>query len=46
MIRVAALAGGRSDPSARLRVRQYIPPLREAGIHVHEYVPPLGKSDQ
>jgi glycosyltransferase involved in cell wall biosynthesis len=35
-MRVCAFTGGKNVPSARLRVRQYIPRLREFGIEVRE----------
>lgn len=38
-MRVAALTGGKNVPSARFRVRQLIPYLHQAGIHVTEFVP-------
>jgi glycosyltransferase involved in cell wall biosynthesis len=37
MLKVAAYTGGRNVPSARFRVRQYIPALHRAGIEVREY---------
>jgi glycosyltransferase involved in cell wall biosynthesis len=43
MIRVAALTSGKNVPSARLRVRQHIEPLKRAGIHVQEFVPAIDK---
>ncbi|MBI1920105.1 MAG: glycosyltransferase [Geobacter sp.] len=42
MIRVAAYTPGRHTPSARFRVRQYLPFFKKAGIEVHEYVPREG----
>ena len=41
-MRVAAYTGGPTVPSARARVRQYIAPLSELGIHVEEYPLPWG----
>ena len=41
-LRVAAFTGGAAQPSARLRVRQYIAPLAGLGIAVHESWPGLG----
>jgi len=48
MFRVSAYTGGKSDPSARFRVRQYIPALRNLGVDVHDrpsyfgsYPPPI-----
>ena len=41
-MRVAAYTGGPNVPSARMRVRQYIAPLGELGIHVQEYPLPWG----
>lgn len=38
-MRVAAFTGGDSFPSARFRVRQYIPNLRRRGILLDEYYP-------
>lgn len=43
MIRVDALTSGPHVPSARFRVRQYVPPLRELGIDVHERALPFSK---
>lgn len=37
MIRVAAFTGGVSVPSARFRVRQYVPALRRLGVRVDEF---------
>lgn len=42
-MRIAALTTGRTDPSARFRVRQHIEPLGRAGIDVTEYVPRIDK---
>jgi glycosyltransferase involved in cell wall biosynthesis len=41
-LRVAAFTGGKSVPSARFRVRQYIEPLDRLGIAVQERWPSLG----
>ena len=41
-MRLAALTGGVSVPSSRLRVRQYIPALRGEGINVEEFVSGFG----
>jgi glycosyltransferase involved in cell wall biosynthesis len=43
MIEVAALTSGAVVPSARFRVRQHIPALREAGLRVHEFVPAVSR---
>jgi glycosyltransferase involved in cell wall biosynthesis len=43
MIRVAALTGSRDDPSSRFRVRQFLAPLRRAGIEAVEYHPWVSK---
>lgn len=43
ILKVAALTGGRDVPSARFRVRQLIPALRESGVHVHEFIPRVSK---
>lgn len=43
MTRVAAFTGGMSVPSARFRIRQYIPALRREGIEVEEFVSGFGK---
>ena len=43
MIRIAAFTGGLSVPSARFRVRQYIPALRREGIEVEEYASAFGQ---
>ncbi len=37
MVRVAAFTGGLNEPSARFRVRQYIPHLRSYGIEVKDF---------
>ena len=42
-MRVSAFTGGRNVPSARLRVRQYIPRLGELGIEVREHRLWMGK---
>lgn len=39
MIKIAALTGGRNFPSARLRVRQLIPALKDLGIEMREFIP-------
>lgn len=43
MLRVAAYTAGESTPSARFRVRQYIPKLADAGIDVREFPSRCGK---
>lgn len=43
MIRIAAFTGGLSVPSARFRVRQYIPALRKEGIGIEEFASGLGQ---
>ena len=43
VIKVAALTGGKNVPSARFRVRQLIPALRESGVHMHEFIPRVSK---
>ncbi|MBV8778045.1 MAG: glycosyltransferase family 4 protein [Alphaproteobacteria bacterium] len=40
-LRVAAYTGGRNQPAARTRVRQYIPTLARLGIEVTEHWPHL-----
>jgi glycosyltransferase involved in cell wall biosynthesis len=40
---IAAFTGGVSVPSARFRVRQYIPALRVDGVNIEEFVPFFGK---
>jgi glycosyltransferase involved in cell wall biosynthesis len=40
-MRVAAYTGGKGNPSARARVRQYLPSLRGLGIAVREYPLPF-----
>lgn len=42
-IKVAALTGGKYDPSARFRVRQLIPALLQEGIEMDEFIPPISK---
>src|SRR5438270_3696681 len=42
MIKVAAFTGGWAVPSARFRVRQLVPALRESGVDVREWPAPLG----
>lgn len=42
MLRVGAYTGGRDVPSARFRVRQYIPTLRESGVEMQEFPALLG----
>jgi glycosyltransferase involved in cell wall biosynthesis len=42
MLRVSAYTGGWSDPSARFRVRQYIPALRSLGVDVRDLSSHLG----
>jgi len=39
MIKVAAFTSGAVVPSARFRIRQYIPVLRALGVEVCEYPP-------
>jgi glycosyltransferase involved in cell wall biosynthesis len=39
---VAAFTAGRSNPSARFRVRQLVPALRDLGVDVREWPAPLG----
>jgi len=43
LINVAALTAGRFVPSTRFRIRQYIEPLRNLGIHVEEHRPGVEK---
>lgn len=43
MTRIAAFTGGISVPSARFRVRQYIPALRWESIEVEEFASGFGK---
>lgn len=42
-LRVVALTSGRDVPSARFRVRQHIPLLRELGLDVEEHPAPVDK---
>lgn len=42
-LRVAALTGGKNVASARFRVRQMIPALRDCGVHMREFVPLVSK---
>jgi glycosyltransferase involved in cell wall biosynthesis len=42
MIKVAAFTAGAQISTARFRVRQYIPVLKEYGIDLHEFFAPLG----
>src|SRR6266550_8783456 len=44
MLKVAAYTGGRNVPSARFRVRQHIPGLKDLGVEVHERWARLGAS--
>ena len=43
MMRIAAFTGGVSVPSARFRVRQYIPALRREKIQIEEFSSKVGK---
>ncbi len=43
MLKVAAITGGAIVPSARFRVRQYIPSLVKEGVMVEEMYPHFGK---
>lgn len=43
MTRVAAFTGGLSVPSARFRVRQYIPALRGEGVELEEFASGFGQ---
>lgn len=43
MTRIAAFTGGISVPSARFRVRQYIPALREEGVKIAEFYSGVGQ---
>lgn len=43
MIDIAAITSGKHLPSTQYRFRQYIPLLRDAGIHVREYCPAVDK---
>ena len=38
-IKISALTGGLNSPSARFRIRQYIPKLTQLGLFVREYIP-------
>lgn len=42
-IKVAALTGGKYEPSARFRVRQLIPVLAQHGVEMHEFIPSISK---
>lgn len=42
-VKVAALTGGRNDPSTRFRVRQLIPSLSGYGVELREFVPLVSK---
>lgn len=42
-MRIAALTSGLMNPSARFRVRQHVPMLRQAGMVVAEYCPLLAQ---
>lgn len=42
-MKVAALTSGASTPSARFRVRQYMPYLRELGVEVADYCPVISQ---
>jgi len=41
LLRIAALTGGKNVPSARFRVRQLIPALRDYGVLMHEFIPTI-----
>lgn len=43
MTRIAVLTSGSASPSARFRVRQHLPDLREAGLDVREYCPVISQ---
>ena len=43
ILRVAALTSGRNTPSARFRVRQYLPMLAGDGLDVREYCPAINQ---
>lgn len=43
MIRIAAFTGGLSVPSARFRIRQYMPALRDEGIELAEFYSGFGQ---
>lgn len=42
-MKIAALTSGALTPSARFRIRQYLPHLKEAGLNVTEYCPRLSQ---
>jgi len=42
-MRIAAFTASKSYASARFRVRQFIPVLREHGVNVHEFIAPIYK---
>lgn len=42
-LRVAAITGGRDDPSARFRIRQLVGPLAQHGISLREFIPHVAK---
>jgi len=42
-IRVAGITSGRDTPSARYRVRQFVPDLERECVRVREYVPRIEK---
>ncbi len=43
MLKVAAFTGGLNEPSARFRLRQYIPILKEQNIEVTDFYSKMGK---
>lgn len=43
-MKVAALTSGLNVPSARFRVRQYLPALRKGGVDVTEYCPRISQA--
>ncbi|WP_456380202.1 glycosyltransferase family 4 protein [Thiolapillus sp.] len=43
MIDIAAITSGKQLPSTQYRIRQYMPLLLNAGIHVREYCPAVDK---
>lgn len=43
MIDIAAITSGKRLPSTQYRIRQYVPLLRDADIHVREYCPAVDK---
>lgn len=43
MIKVTALTASTIDPSSRFRIRQFIRPLRNLGVHVGEYRPIINR---